>query len=245
VKSSKIALVVVLACASTAFAQQKPTTKASRTVPVSGSTFVVTKGGNAIKLGLVTVSVYEEKGLNPQIESALEFSSIASAALKDKKEALEIAFKEKKDLLSKSESDLKAAILKRDASNPNEYHNNAWAVDKAFERKSAAYDEYRAAEDAYKAVLQTMLAIVSARTYTQKFSGAIDAQKTDADGVFTFDLRPGEYVASAVASRRVGDLKEDYTWLVKFKVEKKPVRLLLSNDNMIETECEECVKFMK
>lgn len=65
--------------------------------------------------------------------------------------------------------------------------------------------------------------------------------KSDADGKFSLSLPKGKYVIFAKSSRKVGDSSETYYWLVKID-ESTPSNLMLSNDNLLESKCKECIK---
>lgn len=65
--------------------------------------------------------------------------------------------------------------------------------------------------------------------------------KSDADGKFALSLPKGKYVVSAKSGRKIGDSSETYYWLVKID-ESTPSNLMLSNDNLLESKCSECIK---
>lgn len=67
--------------------------------------------------------------------------------------------------------------------------------------------------------------------------------KTDADGKFTLKLPKGKYVIKANSSRAVFGSSETYHWLVVVDTSNINQPLMLSNDNLLETKCNECVKF--
>lgn len=67
--------------------------------------------------------------------------------------------------------------------------------------------------------------------------------KTDADGKFALTLPSGKYVITANSSREVFGSTETYHWLVTVDTSNINQPLVLSNDNFLETKCNECVKF--
>ena len=175
----------------------------------------------------------------------MQAAKVYSEELAEDKTRLEAEWVEKNNVVDTRRKEWQqASFLARKSRGENSYHNNAYAADKAFERLTAAISDASEAKKAYENILLTYRAALAAPTYIKSFKGAIDTQKTDADGSFAFALRPGEYIASAIASRQVGGNVEDYSWLVRFKVNNKPTRLILSNDNMLNTKCAECVQFL-
>lgn len=67
--------------------------------------------------------------------------------------------------------------------------------------------------------------------------------KTDVDGKFTLSLPKGKYVIAASSSRSIGNSSENYHWLVLVDASSPNKMLMLSNDNLLATKCNECVKF--
>lgn len=66
--------------------------------------------------------------------------------------------------------------------------------------------------------------------------------KTDADGKFALKLPSGKYVITANTSRDVFGSTETYHWLVTVDTSTINQLLILSNDNLPGTKCNECVK---
>lgn len=67
--------------------------------------------------------------------------------------------------------------------------------------------------------------------------------KTDADGKFALTLPKGKYAITANSSRNIFGSSETYHWLVYVDTSSSNQLLILSNDNLLETKCNECVKF--
>lgn len=55
-------------------------------------------------------------------------------------------------------------------------------------------------------------------------------------------IKTGKYAVVAASSRYVGVDTEEYYWLMCVNVGKEPQRIILSNDNLFKTNCDECVK---
>jgi hypothetical protein len=67
--------------------------------------------------------------------------------------------------------------------------------------------------------------------------------KTDADGNFNIEAPRGKRIAIfARAKRQVIGETEDYLWLV-WAIPTNAKKIMLSNDNLIESQCSECISF--
>jgi len=74
---------------------------------------------------------------------------------------------------------------------------------------------------------------------------AIVSDKTDADGKFSLKLPSGKrFMIFARAKRQVMSETEEYVWLLGGATA-IPKKLFLSNDNLVETQCAECVNYMR
>lgn len=74
---------------------------------------------------------------------------------------------------------------------------------------------------------------------------AIVSDKTDADGKFSLKLPSGKrFMIFARAKRQVMSETEEYVWLLG-EADAIPKKLFLTNDNLVETHCAECVNYMK
>lgn len=103
--------------------------------------------------------------------------------------------------------------------------------------------------DAWRqAYLNTLFAatrLSQSQASTDSVAASIDASfpppaataKTDADGRFTLTLKRGDrYALRAVATRAVFNNTEMYEWLIWLTPSKDGARIILANDNMIDTE---------
>ena len=64
--------------------------------------------------------------------------------------------------------------------------------------------------------------------------------KSDADGNFDLTVPAGAYVLVATGKRLAGSSTELYEWMVRIDAA-KPLKVMLSNDNMNDAKCSECV----
>jgi hypothetical protein len=72
---------------------------------------------------------------------------------------------------------------------------------------------------------------------------ATASAKTDADGKFAAKLKPGRYAVVAASNRLVVGDTETYRWVLWHTVRRgADNKLMLSNDNLYETSCVDCVR---
>lgn len=64
--------------------------------------------------------------------------------------------------------------------------------------------------------------------------------KTDSDGNFEMSLPVGSYVLRAKTSSSVSTTDEEFLWFVKVSASKTSPKLVLSNDNLFGSNCNEC-----
>lgn len=165
-------------------------------IDVNGDVFIVTKGSQNIKLGLVEINIFSESVIQPFAKSKFD---IAKAAIL-----------ESKQVKIKLHDILDARPIKNQAK-----------YDSAF----AEWKIARRAESKYK----------TGEFFVSDLPTPLLQTKTDADGKFTFKLKPGKYALVAYASRMVGDETETYYWLNWITVnQKQQNRIMLSNDNKFE-----------
>jgi len=84
--------------------------------------------------------------------------------------------------------------------------------------------------------------VMSGAYYFTDLPVAVAIDKTDADGKFQLDLPMGKYALAARSSRQISGEVEEYFWIVWVNVSAKNRSVLLSNDNLFETNCKDCVQ---
>jgi len=100
-----------------------------------------------------------------------------------------------------------------------------------------------AKHDEYAKLLKQSDYFDSAQFYFEGLPTPVGTSKTDADGKFALSVPAGKYVIAANSSRDVGKDTESYFWLVLVDTTSRPNQsVMLSNDNMFETKCKECVQ---
>lgn len=213
--------------------------------PISGQVFVVTQGKENIKLALVEISAISEKdiiqylnakhsngleqqkGLMPDLDSAKKAAFLASNALNRAEKEYELVF------------DRMGVAATKD----HEEFNNLVEVERQLaDKKSKLSDTADLKSNAYRKMKSKFDYFDSAEYYFEKLPTPISIGKTDADGKFTLSLPAGKYVIAATSSRKVFKDTESYHWLVWVDTSSPNQSLMLSNDNLFETKCKECVQ---
>lgn len=183
---------------------------------IAGQVFVVTQAKENIKLALVTV------GAIPQEEFDQHLKEKQSKKIEQQKLLLP------KYEQAKSELEGDKVTYKWHALYPTPKEikeNEILAV--AIAGKEAAITEYEKFDKA-----EFLLEGMPQPNFISK---------TDADGKFTLTLPKGRYVITANSSRGVFGSSETYHWLVSVDTSSVNQLLMLSNDNLLETRCNECV----
>lgn len=205
---------------------------------ITGQIFVVTQGKDNIKLALVTV------GAIPQEEFDQFLKAKQSEKLKQQ-EPLQMKYREVKNKKIDSMSDVPGGGFsfsyewnKSTIELPTSNKRKAM-IDQAI-KENAMIDEARAKA---KAVIAEYEAFDKADFLLAGMPAPKLTSKTDADGKFALKLPSGKYVITASSSREVFSSTETYHWLVAVEASNIKQPLILSNDNLLETKCNECVKF--
>jgi hypothetical protein len=182
----------------------------------SGEVFIVTRGGESIKLGLVEICVISESAIKPYIQSKYQSArkeimpgKPSLGLMKKKLDELEFETEKQKyqsDKITYLESKLKLLNCRI------EYDS---LLDNMFQYFRDVFSR--------KGLSTTML-----------------TTKTDADGKFTLSLKPGKYALVASSSRMAGGETEEYHWLIRITVKpNQQTKITLSNDNLFEVNGKE------
>lgn len=207
---------------------------------ISGQVFVVTQGRDNIKLALVAV------GAIPRGEFDQYLKTKQSKKLEQQQLLLPKYIEAKKHLLLLKES-YKATNNFMNTRIRIQLHNEAENPSEEFEK---SIDRDKANLDKTKTEINKIKAEMAEYELFDKVEFLFEGQphpstiaKTDADGKFSLTLPKGKYVITANSSRSVGSHSETYYWLVSVDAASPNQSLMLSNDNLFETKCNECVKF--
>lgn len=196
-------------------------------VGLFGQAFIVTQGGANIKLGLVEVKAIEEsfmidfmnqKRLNATAEAEL-YSEIRKRELF---EELEVLVKTNKAAIASWEKDWKNVKLQAGME----------IAERRLKSKKQEIADFDTELRKFMNIIRWFLDLPSPS----------QVAKTDADGNFALRLKPGRYALVADSKRKIADKTEEYYWLVWIDAnEQTKDRVFLSNDNLIETYCPDCV----
>jgi len=216
-----------------------------RDVEIDGAIFIVTKGAENMKLGLVEVSLFEGQEAGQRLEQVRKLLSEKATELRKQAEPLLESIQRLKPLYE---------AVKR------EYILQSESVDRAKK------DLIRADVDQAKKKLRTIATQTKARweelddvisrylgiyyefpklkdSYHDLCFFALDRPlkrvKSDADGKFKIRVpREGTYVLAARASREIGQSTEHYIWIVRLVPEalSETPQIFLSNDNLLAVE---------
>jgi len=192
---------------------------------LTGEVFIVTRGGENYKLGLVEVRAYPDSVLRNAMASGI-------AAAKSQLPALNRVG----DSLSKRAQQLSAV---RDQAAKS---SSANILSDALQQRS--YTAYARYTEAYAELERNRLerdVVAEAPFYISRLPAPSVIAKTDADGKFSMKVPLGRVALVAHASRSVGDSNEDYYWLVWNDVTgKEAATVMLSNDNLFGNRCASC-----
>ncbi len=229
--------------------------KAMPDITVDGEVFIVTKGGQSLKLGLVEVVLipmqtlvpYLEKkhttltnelpGLEQQIKTALEeMGRLSEASIVAENKWSDA---NRKDFLHQMDDIIDKAHKSASNASSNESSNASSneldALDKA--RKSASNASDNALEEMLKLRNQKNK-LLSESFYFDSMPSPLSVTKTNSDGRFRL-LTPGSgsFAVAAIASRHVGDDVERYYWLLKIDPRAGANQtIMLSNDNLMTSD---------
>jgi hypothetical protein len=188
---------------------------------LEGEVFIVTKGGQNYKLGLVPVALYSLDTLKPYIDDKTKEGSAELSRLKPLIDAAK-AEMDRKD--AAEHSAFKATV--DDYSDPTRS-----ALEVAYTR---AVHQYAVAQGAYYALLGDRDKVLSADFYFAELPQPIVTTQTDSDGRFKIELpTKGRFVVAASAQRSVGESVEHYHWLLKVSLDGSSIKtVMLSNNNL-------------
>jgi hypothetical protein len=206
-------------------------------VEIQGQIFIVTKGGNIIKLALVSVSAFTETDLKVQLKNTLnseqELRNQALIRIEEAKRKVVLA---KETLTRSTDND-----IARSANLPPALYANAMV--KSSENDQRNMMAVWAAESVVEAEKRSLVDMTKPRHLIDKLKDSVGVSKTDSDGNFNLTLPPGTYIFTAIGNRLAGGSMETYEWAVRIEAKKPTQKIMLSNDNLVSSLCNECVPF--
>ncbi len=179
---------------------------------VSGQVFVVTRGGENIKLGDVEIAAYD-------------FQPVAEFVKERQSQSVEL-HQSLVPVVTATEEGSKAG--EADEERARQASHYTWD-DPGYK---AAREMSEKLSNLYSNARWAAIYSLSAFYYLRKLHDPVATVRTDADGKYSLSLPPGKFALAARASRKVGDLEETYSWLVSIDVARAPIALNLANVNM-------------
>ncbi|WP_019579129.1 hypothetical protein [Pseudomonas mandelii] len=175
---------------------------------IKGQVFVVTRGGSSVPLGGVVVSIYTHKtiqSLLPPIYQRMAIDVLRYST----------AYMEIKDKEGVAYADFDKIKNK----------NNTWN-----DKQSKAYDAYKKLTKEKMRNYYSLMSITSGESYYAALPSPYISVQTDASGYFKANISGSSVlVATACASRQIGDTKERYCWFIKTDGGQD---VLMNNNNM-------------
>ena len=183
---------------------------------LTGQIFIVTKGHESKKLGLVAVAVFDEKEAKDAIDS------VRAKTLPD------------------------VARLQKLLPGLKNFSMAAWhsldLIREEYVRGRSPLELYEASRELQQDAVQLrgnaqkyLTYLLSARRFFKELPQPIATTKTDADGNFVIQIPDDrDLVIGAAATRAVFGDTESYHWLVRVP-KPPPSRIMLSNDNLAST----------
>jgi len=212
---------------------------------VRGDVFVVTKGGQNVKLGLVNVRFIPESVISPVVSAQM---TLAESMVRGLRNSLQQAKDDAADAalsVKTQKSILDFAEMGRDVSRKlggKHYTDYVTKYEKQHDAYLASLHRKLDALKAYEQLARRMERYENGCFFADAVPQTVHNDKTDADGRFSLKLGPGRYAAVAVSDRQVGKEQETYCWYVWTTVAGEPTKkLMLSNDNLADTKCADCL----
>jgi hypothetical protein len=215
--------------------QQNQTAEIQPEEKIDGSAFIVTEGAENIKLGLVSVALFDEKQITPallKIATTLAQTNLDTFIVNEKKiDGDENKFEDEKT------TEMKA--ISEEQNKPGTSSEEFSSLEKRWlEIEHERDDETRQTrlKSERKDRIQNWIGDTF-KIFVNNISVPVDTAKTDADGKFSFSIRKGSYLLAAIAERKVSDKTELYCWLAPVDFDGKPSKqAMLSNDNLINIQ---------
>lgn len=208
-------------------------------VDIQGEIFVVTAGAQNIKLGLVQVDIISESTMVPFITAKILSAQQSKRELRLIVERL----KQESDRLRTKYEDHVATlktIMDIQAITGGGYTPPSYEL---MTRMDEEKKEFEAKRFEYETVLLAgKNTFDKGEYYIEGSPAALQSSKTNADGNFSLKIKEGRYALVAHSTRDIGGSTEHYCWILWISVKSGEAnKIILSNDNLFETNCTECV----
>ncbi len=231
--------------------------KITKDTVVSGQVFIVTKGSENIRLALVVVSAIPYIDMQAHLKLKKQFAIEQQNILKPKYDIAKVEY----DIAKTQSKEEKAKVAEERAGeayrSDDSFKSERWE-DRAplkFTNPQKKIEYMQAMEEAQRIRAQpdNLDYSLKLRNYEDlkrqynfynmdNFASllplplGIAQSKTDADGKFSLNIPVGKYMFVANARRDVSGTTEQYQWLVLVDASLHTQPLLLSNDNLMQTD---------
>lgn len=189
---------------------------------VRGDVFIVTAGAGNYKLGSIEVAAFPEDTIKYLVDA-------------------------KKQELTSLNTEFEAAMADARIS-MSKAHANSTAREYGLQNNfipDSSYAQAQASRDRAVAVNKKIEATFGEDFFTA-LPPAAAAARTDADGKFVLKLpKPGKYILTARATRKVADKDEKYSWVIYFDADGVSKNVILSNNNTSDSDSKEAVFSIK
>ncbi len=232
---TRVCITLLVALVLTSCGGESERTPEVELTEVAGSVFIVTRGAESIKLGLVPVAAYSESSIAGLLEERAEAAGVQRATIGP---LVEEARRKAQRMRSRipalqTEADAAHRRFEEGRSEPAIYQQ-AWKDYSAVNEQIEAAKRSAAKQEADAERLNRSLERFSPSFYFDYLPTPIAAAKTDADGRFVIRVPSGQRVALAARSQReVFGSTEEYHWLVWLTPSGATMDIMLSNDNMV------------
>jgi hypothetical protein len=185
---------------------------------IDGAVFIVTKGGESYKLGLVELMLFNDTELRQKLEAR---KTDQTNELKRLQPAHQTAIEN-------------VAMLKKKYDAARDAWFDSTSNDRLKAQMDAAQKEWLDAMIAEGNASAAVRDSLSGRFFFKALPTPVAATKTDADGHFKITLpKTGSYCIAAQASRSVGKNQESYFWVLPLEFDSTTGKatISLNNDN--------------
>lgn len=263
-KIINVCLLASIFICSNALSAEKKTGKADSNFQLHGQVFIVTKGQQTFKLPLVQVFAVPEaiiskviasrtadrneirRNLTPQlVENKLAVDQAEAEINQQREIADPVALSHQvveycKGFTLYSNEWLKCMSSAELAELKSRTNKASKTMQPYYDRRNTAYRKHEDLNAVYKIQRD---AFKFFDDFEPDISTASKIVKTDADGNFSLASLQGKRIALfARAKRQVIGETEDYIWLIW--ADKTNSNIMLSNDNLIDSKCSECIRFL-
>ena len=217
--------------------------KANADIALDGDIFIVTKGGENIKLGLVPVGLIPLTDIMQHLQEkeAVASNEITRLEALIKATDAEVDAEERKapEWAKEAEILFHAVQARREIellpfNDKSFYAFNKALVDFLVKVPNYAPRGWVDSIEKWSKLIRQRANYYSGEFYFESLPSSVRSTKTNADGKFQIQVPgTGTYALAAVASRHVGDSVEAYHWLLQIDtVGESPRKIMLSNDNL-------------